>query len=56
MMARRPMSTVSVFVVVEYEESVVVVVDRCSPVVSDITKERVSASKATRRLYSRKQM
>jgi hypothetical protein len=55
MMARRPMSTVSVFVVVEYEVSVAVVVDR-SPVVSDITKERILASKVTRRLYSRKQM
>jgi hypothetical protein len=53
MIATSPMSTVSVFVVVEYEVSVVVVVDRFSPVVSDIMKEKLEVTKASRRLYSR---
>jgi len=50
MIAKRPTTTVSVFVVVEYDVSVVV--ERCSPDVSVITKGRILASKASRRLYS----
>jgi hypothetical protein len=53
MIATSPTSIVSVFVAVEYDVSVVVVVDRSSPVVSDITEERVSTTKVSRRLYSR---
>jgi hypothetical protein len=56
MMATSPMSTVSVFVVVEYDVSVVVAVDRCSPVMSDITKEEFEALKVSRQLYSHQQM
>jgi hypothetical protein len=50
MIAKSPTTTVNVFAVVEYDGSVVV--ERCSPGVSDITKEDFLALKVPRALYS----